>query len=135
MKTKELLYRTLNEKDKNHLNFLIACEWLHKKMNNCNIYSYLQERGVNSVAIYGAGDLGKLVIEELSQTNIEVKYCIDNGISNMENNINIITKEDPLEAVDVIIVTPCFYFYGIEQELKKRTSIRVISLEKIIYEM
>lgn len=135
MKTKDLLYRALNEKDKNHLNFLIACEWLHKKINNRSIHGYLQTQGINSIAIYGAGDLGRLVIEELAQTNIEVKYCIDNGISNMENNINIITKEDPLEAVDAIIVTPCFYFYSIEQELKKKTSIRVISLEKIVYEM
>ena len=134
MKKTDILYKTLNDKDKNHLNFLIACEWLHKKMSNRDIYSYLQAQGINTVAIYGVGELGRLVMEELSDTNIEIRYCIDNGAPNMARDISIITKNDTFEEVDAIIVTPCFYFYNIEQELKK-TGIRAISLEKIIYEM
>lgn len=135
MKKKDFLYDALNEKDKNHLNFVIACEWLNKKMNNHDVISYLHTIGIHSVAIYGVGELGKLLIEELLPGDIDIRYCIDNGIANLGANIKVVTKNDVFDAVDAIIVTPCFYYYDIKQELEGKTSATIISLEKIIYEM
>lgn len=135
MKKKEYIYKSMNEKDKNHLNFIIACEWLDKKIKNHHLSEYLTKQNIHSVAIYGVGELGKLLIEELAGSEVDIRYCIENGISNLSGNIKVISKNDNFEYVDAVIVTPCYYYYDIQQELKRKIDTRIISLEKIVYEM
>ena len=42
---------------------------------------------------------------------------------------------DSLEAVDVIVVTPITSFFEIEDELSKKVSCPIISIEDVIFDM
>ena len=49
--------------------------------------------------------------------------------------MDILTPEDELEPVDVIVVTAIYYFDEIEDMLFEKVDYPVVSLEDILYEL
>lgn len=107
-------------------------KWHDNIKNKIKISDYLNEINVRTIAIYGMSDAGQKLYEELKGTDIVVEYAIDKRM--IESDIKVITIDDDLKKVDMIIVTAIYDYDEIFRELKKRTSNRVISLEQIIYE-
>ena len=78
---------------------------------------------------------GERLLEELKDSKIDVKYGIDKNADGIYSDIELVTMEDKLETVDAIVVTPIFFFDQIEEELSKKISCPIISLEDILYEV
>ena len=51
--------------------------WMKLKENGRSVEQRLKEMGIKSVSIYGMGDIGKQLVKDLENTDIEVKYAID----------------------------------------------------------
>lgn len=90
----------------------------------------LQKRHYESVAIYGIGMIGKVLIDKMCIENISIEYLIDknpidyNGISGYE-------LEEIPKIVDVIIMT--LFDYGrITRIVAEKTGMEVIPLTEII---
>ena len=117
--------------------FQMMCQWFHKKKRGKSIEQYLKEYLIQDIAIYGMGDAGRVLQEELRGSKINVKYGIDRDInvSYFENSICIKNVEDDLEDVDAIIVTSIAYYEQVRKALSVKMNCLILSLDNIIYEM
>ena len=114
--------------------FNILDKWMQIKNRNSGLKSYFCDNKMQTVAIYGMGALGKRLIEQLKQDGIKVSYGIDKKKSEINiDGIPVYSPEDILPTVDVIVVTPIF-FYEIEEMLRSKFGAwqNIVSIEEII---
>lgn len=109
--------------------------WLSLKQENKTLATWFEENGYKNIAIYGMGEMGNRLYEELRDTNINVAYAIDRDVNGIYSSLSVYEQEDDLPEVDAIVVSAVFAFDEIAAELKKSCSYPVISLEDIVYEM
>ena len=121
------------DKFKSYYNMLN--QWLLLKQEGKSLVKYFEDKGYKSIAIYGMGEIGNRLYDELKKSNIEVKYAIDKNATNTYSDIKVCELEDDLAPVDVIIVTAIFAFDEIEKKLTEVVNYPIISLEDIIYEI
>lgn len=117
--------------------FDILNQWMAYKHEGRNLCEYFEKKGYKKIAIYGVGELGSRLYEELKGTGIEVAYGIDKkSISwNDEAESKIVEPDMIDEPVDVIVVTPVFDYDAIEEKLMDIAEYPIISLEDVVYEM
>ena len=65
----------------------------------------LCEKGYIRIAIYGLGCIGKHVIAELKNSDIQIIYGIDQNAHNLKFDFPLYTIEDNLPQVDLILIT------------------------------
>lgn len=124
-----------NEKEKFRIMYQMLEKWMRIKQKGKKINSYFEMYGYKKIAVYGVGDVGKLLISELKNTGIEVEYGIDKNLAGNNSDITIISPEDSLPQVDAVVVTAIAYFDDINNMLENKVKCPIISLEDIIYEM
>jgi len=102
--------------EKNRMIFNLMEDWIRLYRKNICIVPYLKMQKVSSVAIYGYGRIGRLIAEELEESDIEVKYMIDQNAESFKYNgkIPIMKYDDIFEKVDIVLVTA-----AIEEESKQ----------------
>ena len=79
--------------------------------------------------------VGETLIEELKGSNVEVAYGIDQNADSIYADVDIVTMEENLDEVDVIVVTAITFFDEIEEKLSGKVNCPIISLEDILYEV
>lgn len=110
-------------------------EWLAVKQKGKSIEEYLLANNVKTVAIYGLSYLGERLYYDLKNSNIEVKYAIDQNADKIYTDIDVYKPDEKLEKVDLIIVTAFYFFEEIECNLSKEVDCKIVSLEDILYEL
>lgn len=121
--------------DKHLQLYQMTTEWVKAKQNGKKLSEFLTKLGYKTVAIYGMGITGDRVFEELENTNIEVKYCIDKNAKNIYSVVNVLSPNETLEEVDAVIVTTIAYFDEIEEMLSKKLKGKIVALDDLIYDM
>ena len=119
------------EKFKNYYNLLN--QWLLLKNENKGLSDYFIKNNYKKIAIYGMGELGSRLVEELKDSDIVIKYAIDKNAGGAYSEIEVRSMDDVLDNVDAVIVTAVFAFDEIEIELSKIVDCPIISLEDVIY--
>ncbi len=114
---------------------LLFSQWILNQQNQKNIASYLKKNDFVNVAIYGMGDVGKVLLSELQKNEIDVSYIIDRNVGEIFLEIPVITPEDYLDDVDAIIVTPFMQFLAIKEILQKKVSCPIISIADIVRDL
>lgn len=113
--------------------FDLMDKWMRIKEDNKNLKIFFDENAYERIAIYGLGKIGSHLVTELKKTNINIVYVIDKRADALYiNDIPVKTMNDPLENVDVVVVTAFFEFDSIKKDLKSKLECPVISLEEII---
>lgn len=115
--------------------FLMMNQWVKVKQEGKNLSIYFDKNNYKKIAVYGMSYAGETLVEELKETNIEIAYAIDKNANSIFSDINVITMEDNLEAVDAIVVTAITAFDEIEEQLQSKVDCPIISLEDILYEL
>ncbi len=113
----------------------ILNQWLFLKQKGKNLHEYFNINNYKTIGIYGMGELGTRLYEELKDSNIVIKYVADKSSSINMPDVNIIDVKDMTDDVDVIVVTPIFAMDDIRIMLEKRLNCPIISLEDIVYEI
>ena len=113
-------------------------KWLRYKNYNKRIADYLAEDEIKSLGIYGFGELGKRLYEDLKKGDIKISCLIDNSLTEPQYNIPLLRlhNNQPLPDIkmDAIIVTPIYDFKNIERRLRDAGfEGAILSLEDIIY--
>lgn len=117
--------------DKYVENYNTLLRFVHWKKNGNSLDKRLVERGYTSVAIYGMGEIGGFLCDELmASKNVDVKYVIDN--SEVFSEIEVKTMKDPLSPVDAIIVCVPYAYETIKSELQKKGMNNVLSINDIL---
>ncbi|RKI43225.1 hypothetical protein D7V86_00955 [bacterium D16-51] len=111
----------------------ILNHWLDFKHMGKNIENYFIQNNYKKIAIYGMGELGFHLMDELQDTEIEVLYAVDDGLCAHKVRTMIKHNCDDLPEVDAVIVTPIFAYDKIKVQLEKKLSCSIISLEDVIY--
>jgi len=116
-------------------------QWLRNKNENKKIIDYFVNNGYHTLAIYGMGELGNRLYEELKETDIKITYFIDKNAEEIYyglDDIPVVGLEEikNQDKVDAIIITPIYDFDSIEESLSEYDiDAEIISLEDVIYEM
>ncbi len=113
--------------------YILLDQWLSMKQTGTDILTYFKENRYEKVAIYGMGELGNRLYDELKDTEIDVIYGIDKNSKSLYSDLKVYSLDDDFEPADVIVVTAIFAYSEIKKELAKKTNITVISLEDVIY--
>lgn len=114
-------------------------QWMKNKAQNKKITDYLMDNGIKTIAIYGMGEVGQLLYEELKGEQVQVLYFIEsaggNSIEDRYGKRVIGVKEINLqEKADAIIITPIYNFENIYNDIvDENVGTIVLSLEDIIY--
>lgn len=121
--------------DKHLALFQMMNQWVRVKQEGKNLSAYFEKNGYKKIAIYGISYAGETLVEELRETDIEVLYGIDQKAQELDVDINVVTLDDELEEVDVIVVTAITFFDEIEEKLSEIVNYPIVSLEDILYEV
>lgn len=120
-------------KFKNYYNMLN--EWLYLKQNETSLDTYFKKNDYNSIAIYGMGEMGNRLYDELKQSDIEVKYVIDKNATSVYSELEVLDPEEEFPEVDAIVVTATFAFDEIENSIENKVNCPIVSLEDVVYEV
>lgn len=111
---------------------LVFNEWLKMKQKGKNLADYFKENGYQRIAIYGMGYIGTALMEELDNTGVQVVYGIDQRAASIQSGIGIITMDEPMKDVDIIVITAIESADSIKTELSKKISCPSVSIEEIV---
>lgn len=112
-------------------------QWLALKQEGKNLEEYFVANNYKTIAIYGMGEMGNRLYDELEGTSVQVKYAIDKNAVSAYSEMDVIDPEDGLDEIeaDVIVVTATFAYDEIVEKLSNETDIPVVSLEDVVYEI
>jgi len=110
-------------------------KWLALKQAGYNIEEYLLVNNYHEVAIYGYGDLGNHLINELKRSKVRVNAIIDRASRYSYQGVPFFSPEDFSEQVDAIIICAVASYTQIKHLLEKKISVPIISLDNILEEM
>ena len=108
--------------------------WLLMKMSGSLVASKLTERNISSIGIYGAGRHGKLLFQELRNSNVEILFFVDCNIKKivLEEPIPILGLDDKWPKVDAIIVSTFLEVDSLRLSIEKKGVMNVIPLNEIL---
>ncbi len=119
--------------DRTTANYNTLKRWFTLKQQNKTLHPYFVKNGYSRIAIYGMSDLGMYLLNELANSSVQVSYGIDRRAEKLELGFPVLTIEDALPKVDVIIVTAVYFFREIDVQLRQKVLCPVISLEDVLY--
>ncbi|MCI8769707.1 MAG: hypothetical protein HFH73_00955 [Lachnospiraceae bacterium] len=113
--------------------YSLLVQWFELRQKGKKLEQFFIENGYQVIAIYGMGELGKCLYEELKDIQgVEIKYGIDQE-SAYCGELEIRSLDDLLPDVDAIIVTPIFAYNEIEEILRQKTHSSIVSLDDVLY--
>lgn len=109
--------------------------WMKIKHQKRSLAEYFAKRNIESIAIYGMGEVGQRLCEELLENQITIKYAIDKNMNTPFYDIAIKKPNDTLESVDLVIVTATYEYDVIQKELENTFSCPIVSLNEIVFSL
>ncbi|MFG6367705.1 MAG: hypothetical protein K1W16_04650 [Lachnospiraceae bacterium] len=129
--------RTIERKnrliDKYKLYYCLNNKWISLKESQKRVSKYFVYNQMESIAVYGLGDVGLNFCDEVMKDGIKVKYAFDGNLIRYDSYIPIRKLEDELEEVDAIVVTIPDEFEAIKDMLKEKFTCPIIAIDEIIY--
>lgn len=119
----------------------IIIKWLENSVQNKRWSEYFASYGYSRISVYGAGDLGKLLLWELRGTNIKVDYVIDRRAKEIEvfEGLSVITLKDYLlsdsQAEAIIVTALAAYEEVLRTVAKEKIDLPVLFLRDMVYEL
>lgn len=119
----------------------VIVKWLENIVQNKKWSSYFASYGYSKISVYGAGDLGKLLIWELKESDITIDCVIDRRAKEIGafEGCLVMTLEDFFKSdsdSDAIIVTALSaYEEVLKIAAKKRIDLPVLFLRDMVYEL
>lgn len=112
--------------------YIILRTILNGMYDGHNFTDYLKSQEINSVIIYGMGDIGRVLVKMMKYHGIDVKYCIDRDQNKKNVDTRIIRLEDANDGADAIIVSNTMHTNEIVEEIQKKIKCRVFCIEDLI---
>lgn len=121
--------------DKFRQYYELCNRWIKLNNNSYSLETYFIKNGYKNIAVYGMGELGNRLVEALHNTGIKVLYGIDKNMWTAFAEIDIfsIDEEKNFSGADCIVVTPVHIYEEIKEELSKKSSCDIVSLEDVIF--
>lgn len=121
--------------DKFRRMFYILKDWVGLREEGFKIGDYLRNQGFLTIAVYGAGYLGKLLIRELEKDGVHVRYLVDRNAAWISEDYPIYTLKEELQQIDVMIVTLVQGEEAVVKELEEKTGAVVYTIKQLVSEI
>lgn len=121
--------------DKHLALFLLMNEWMKTKQEGRHIKEYFEKNNYKSVAVYGLSYVGELLLSELKDCEVEIKYAIDKNADSLNIDIDVYLPDESLPEADVVVVTAVYFFDEIFNCLVDKVACPIVSFEDILYEI
>lgn len=99
------------------------------KVKNVLYSDYLKDIGIQTLAIYGCGIIGKYLYNETKQ-DINIKCYIDKNAKNLQEEIPAYTLQDKIPDVDGVVITLIQNYENLEIELKNKFLGKILILKE-----
>ncbi len=110
-------------------------QWLILKQQGKSLEKYFDDNQYKTIAIYGMGEMGNRLYDELKDSGVTVKYAVDKNAATTYSELDVVDPEEAtFDQVDCIVVTATFAFDEIEETLSEKVDFPVVSLEDVVYE-
>lgn len=120
-------------------NFEIMKVWMEAKLAGKSLGAYLNGYDFQSIALYGAGEIGRLAVADLGDARPKVKYIIDqlgNEINNIDGIPVVSVEQAKKNLPEAVLVTSITAYESIYNKLlHEAPQVGVLSLREIIYEL
>lgn len=120
-------------KDKYQVDYYQLLQWVRLKQNNIQLIDFFHMNNFRNIAIYGMGDMAYLLINELKDTDVTIRYGIDANFYGDFWGIHVISIEEEFSKVDAIIITPVFAYDNVFVKLHNKCEMPLISLEDVLF--
>ena len=107
--------------------FLLMNQWVNLKQDEKRIENYFIHNKLKRIAIYGMSYVGKRLVKELKDTEVEVIYGIDRDAANIYSEIELVTIDADLKEVDAVVVTSIDEYNAIYNMLSQRIRCPIIA--------
>ena len=134
-KAGKTIERKNKQVDKYKLYYCLNNKWIALKEANKRLSEYFVENKIKTIAVYGLGDVGLNLCEEIMKDGIEVRYAFDGNLIRYDSVIPIRKLEDELEKVDAVVITIPDEFEAIKNNLSPKFSCPIISVDDVIYSL
>lgn len=119
---------------------LLLKRWLENKNKGKSFADYFTECGYRTIGIFDAGEIGRILYDELCGSDIEVKWFVDKNAEGMCRvdgiPVKLMRDVDSLPEVDVVCVLPSYDYEAVTSYLVGYDpKIRTISLKDAVYEI
>lgn len=108
--------------------------WMKMIAEGKTIHSWLEDKQYKNIVIYGMGELGNRLYEQIKNMNI-VAYAIDQNPISIFKDLNVVSEVLESKTVDAVIITPVYDFGSIKSKLASKFDCDIISLEDMIYDI
>ncbi len=115
--------------------YSVLNQWLFIKQHGKNLEEYFVNNQYKSIAIYGMGELGNRLFDELENTSVEVKYVVDKEAMSAYSKVDVRELEEMTDDVDAVVVTAIFAMDDIKSDIEEQVTCPIISLEDVVYEL
>lgn len=106
--------------------------WMKNIENGKHVEDFFNMRGYVRPAVYGMGDLGKHLVEQLPE-RLKPIYTIDAGIVKYNDEcVAFDESKDILNKADVIVITPITDYENIRKMISGKVNVDIASLEEVI---
>ncbi len=124
----------IEEKNKfeHYLNLLDS--WMVLREKGICLVNWIIEKGYRNIGIYGYGTLGKHLVRELENSEVVIRFIVDQEKEKVPVGMLAFLPEEQLPEADVLVVTATFYYDDIYHRLKGKGIRNIVSLERIIGE-
>lgn len=123
------------EKNKIDSYFHTLDKWLILKEEGKCLEQYFRNHNIKNIGIYGYGVLGRHLVKELYESDINIECIIDKNIPNNLSDIKIFKSMDQIQDLDMMVITAYYFWNEIVGLLNKKDGYQIVSLESIIDEM
>lgn len=114
--------------------FGLLDRWLWLKLQDKGVKEFFESKGYQKIAIYGFGEIGNRLYEELSRTSeVRVIYAIDSKADKKQSPLKMYKPEDVLPDADVIVVSVDYIYDEIAELLSDKVSCPIISIDDVIF--
>lgn len=106
------------ENDRNKKKFDLMCQWMKLKIQGISLMEFFQDRRLQSIAIYGMGEIGQLMYDELALENEAlIRYAIDQTGMRYVDSLPTYRLDKDLPKVDAIVITPVLITDQLEEDI------------------
>lgn len=109
----------------------LSLKWIESEQKGFSLESYFRSRRIHRIAIYGMGDLGRRLYDELEDSGIEIAHILDREPGTMASILTFTPVDGEMMDVDAVVVTMLSY-EDVARSLYAKGYSRVISLKEIL---
>ncbi len=131
--------RKLENENLNRDGFAMLKRWMENRNAGKTFADYFHECGYRTIGICDAGEIGRLLYEEIKNSDIVVRYFADRNAEGLRmiDKVPVVplSRIPDMEEVDVLVISPIMDYDAVCSLLaEKDPAIRTLSLKEAVYE-